>query len=148
MKNGNGLRILFSIKSAIAFLIGLVFFVLGIYLLINPTEYEYTADAVISKIEVTGGEWEDDGDSSVYRETYTVYVDYVFQGREIKNAALSSYDSRMKVGDSIEIQFNSDDLMFVSQTGFDLLPVVLIVMGGGAVALGIFEILKRPRAAV
>ncbi len=142
MKSKKGLPAYVGLKMAGAILLGLIFIGIGIYLLFNPTEYEHTASASISKIEVTGGEWVNDGESDTYRETYTVYVDYSFDGREIKDAELSGYSSSMEVGDSIEIQFNSDDLMFVSETGFDLLPIVFIVLGGISAAVGIIEIIK------
>lgn len=146
MGNSKAFKFILSAKSVGAILLGLVFLVLGIYFLINPHEYEYTATATISDIQVTGGEWVTEGDTNRYEENHTVYVDYSFSGKEIKGAELGSYSSSMKVGDSIEIQFDSDDLTHVSETGFDLFPVVAIVLGGISVAVGIIEMIKLPRA--
>ncbi len=145
MNSKKGLQAYVGLKMAGTIILGLVFLGIGIYLLLNPTEYEFKTTATISKIEVTGGEWVSYGDTEQYEDTYSVYVSYEFDGRLIENAELGSYDSGMNVGDSIEIQFNSDDLMHVGETGFDFLPIVFIVLGGISAAIGIIEIIKLTR---
>lgn len=146
MENNKAVKTIITIRMAGCILVGLIFLVLGAYLFFNPTEYEYTANAVIGSIEVTGGEWVDEGDTQVYRETYTVYVDYTFNGSDVKGAALDSYSSSMKVGDAVEIQFNGDDLMNVSQTGQGFLPIIIAAAGLISIVVGVFQIKRLPKA--
>ena len=147
MKNKKGKLALIGLRIIPSMLIGIFFIVLGTCLLINPPEYDYSANATISRIEVTGGEWVSEGDGpDVYHDTYTVYVSYEFRGEEIRDAELNSYDSNMKVGDSVEIEFNADDTEHVSEAGFSFLPIVAIVAGTAAVVVGVVEIIKLPKA--
>ncbi|MDO4816596.1 MAG: hypothetical protein Q4A83_08385 [Bacillota bacterium] len=145
MKNSKGLLVFIGIRTVGLILLGLAFIVLGVYVLINPAEYDYEATATISRIEATGGEWVTDADGhETYEDTYTVYVSYDFEGREIKDAELNSYSSSMKVGDSVDIEFNADDTAHVSEVGFSILPIVAIVAGTVAVVVGVVEIIKLP----
>ena len=147
MKNSKGMLAFIGIRTVGLILLGLAFIVLGVYILINPAEYDCEATATISKIEVTGGEWVTNADGlDTYEETYTVYVSYDFEGKEIKDAELNSYSSSMKVGDSVDIEFNADDTAHVSEAGFSILPIVAIVAGTVAVVVGIVEIIKLPKA--
>lgn len=132
-----------KVKNITAVLFGLAFIVLGVYLLLNPPQYDFSATAQISKIEVTGGEWVDDIDGhSVYQDTYTVYVSYEFDGKTVTDAELNSYSSSMKVGDSIEIAFNADDTAHVSEAGFSFMPLIAVGLGLALAVTGVIGFIK------
>ena len=51
MKNSKGMLAFIGIRTVGLILLGLAFIVLGVYILINPAEYDYEATATISRIE-------------------------------------------------------------------------------------------------
>ena len=147
MENSKAVKIFVGARTIGLILLGLAFFALGVYVLLNPAHYDSSATAVISKIEVTGSEWVDYGsDNQVLEDTYAVYVSYSFNGTEIKDAELDCYSSTMKVGDSIDIEFNADDTSHVSEAGFDFMPIIFMVAGAAAAAIGVIQLIRLPKA--
>lgn len=147
MENKKSTKILVGASTVGLILIGLAFFALGVYILLNPAHYDSSATAVISKIEVTGSEWRNVGaDDEVLEDTHAVYVSYTFNGTEIKDALLDCYSSTMKVGDSIDIEFNADDTAHVSEAGFDFMPIIFMAAGAAAAAVGVVQIIRLPKA--
>lgn len=135
-----------GIKNIISAVIGLALIVLGLFLLLNPPQYDYTVTGEISKIEVTGGEWVEDANGfPEYQDTYTVYVSYEFNGKTVTDAELSSYSSSMKVGDSIEIAFNADDTAHVSEPDLGFMPIIAIVLGVVFAATGVIGFVRSRR---
>lgn len=136
MKFINSLKKFTALRFAVGLMIvGLIVAIISGITLFAPSndsgEYA-TTTATFSSIEVQG-----DGEDA----EYFVYVTYTVDGKEY-NTQLNSYDSRWKVGDTTEIEYDVNDPASLHQSGSKTMSIAICIIGIGAFVLGVLKLKK------
>lgn len=132
-----------SIISGIGFiLVGLVILGISLFALVNHQEYDGKTTATISYIKQERKEFISNDDSNEEQYEYTVFVDYVVDGKEYKHVQFDSYDSSMKVGQTINIKYDLNDPSKIQSQNGMLFIIAFIIIGFAAIVFGIFNTIK------
>lgn len=119
------------LMALLAVVAGVVFVISGIHTLLNKDLYDSTVTAVIvDAVE----EWDySDPDSSRLITTY--YIDYTVGGQKFEHVESPESDSSMKIGDTVEILYQSKDPSKISAKNITT-GAVIFIAAGAVVALG------------
>ena len=131
----NTLRKYEGLKFAVGLtLIGLFFVIISIVVIVKPSDVVYEkTEATISLID----------EVIIDDETeYQVYVTYTIAGEKYKDIAFGNYDSKMKVGDKVEIEYDVDRPDRIQAPGSEGIIYIFLVIGIGALGFGIFSLVK------
>lgn len=90
------------IANFIATLIGIAFFIGGIYFLLDGIIFQQNAEEITAKIV------DIDVEGDIDNKTYYVYLDYSFNGKNYNNVCMREYDSTMYIGKEITILCNPE----------------------------------------
>lgn len=119
--------IIFSILAVVA---GVVFAVNGITTLKNKDLYDSTVSATVVDVQE---EWDNTGeDSHLVR---TVYIDYEIDGVKYEHIESPEQNNDLKVGDTVDILYQSKDPSKISGQNITGNSIIFIVVGAVA-ALG------------
>lgn len=114
------------VRCALAFMvIGAVFAGFGIYMCTVPEKERLTTTGTLVEI-VESIEAADD------QVTHETYVDYTVDGKEYKHAYYGAYETGMKVGDTVEVQYLPEDPTDIQAPGAE--KVKYVFAGAGIVA--------------
>ena len=122
----------------VGILIGSIFIVVGLlfFKTYDPDAYDVKTMATIVQID-------EEYDIIDEEYDYTVYVDYIANGKEYKNINYGAYNSSMDVGDEVELYYMSSDPTQIATPDKDIAPYI----GLGAAVIGagiiVFSIIKR-----
>lgn len=111
------------------FLVGAVILAVGCFLITGPQPERRETEAVISRIEEHGDE-------------HAVYVDYAVKGHGYLGVELGSYNSKMRVGDTVTIEYEVDDPTSIRSTDAEIILFIFMIAGLGIAAAGAWQ-LKR-----
>ena len=127
-------KIVRLIIPVIAIVLGIVAVVSGVRKLVNKDLYDSTVTATIVDIQE---EWDHSGEDSTL--IYHVYVDYEVDGVKYEHVESPEADNTMRVGDKIDLLYQSKDPTELSGkniTGSSILIIAIgaVVAVGGIVA--------------
>lgn len=127
-------RLIRIIISIAAVAVGIIFVISGIHTLATKDLYDSTVEATVVDVQE---EWVDSGEDS-HTET-RVYIDYEIDGKKYEHIESPVSDSGMKIGDKVEILYQSKDPSQISGKNITAGGVIFIVVGvivalGGCIA--------------
>lgn len=124
-------------RVALSFLITGVFFVVfSLIALFSAAKAEYkSTTATIKDIVVSY-------DAVNETNEYSVLVDYNANGRHYRNIELGSYSSSMKIGDTVEVFYDTENPELIHTKGGEKVPFVTLAAGLAAGAYGGYTLLK------
>lgn len=134
-----------SITTGIgAIVVGLIILAISIYAYTNYKELDGKVMAIITDIKKEKVEniYNDEEDLDKEEYDYTVYVDYEVDGKEYKNIEYDSYDSSMKIGEKIEINYDPNDPSKIQGQNGKTFILIFIVIGALATLFGIYTTIK------
>ena len=124
------------VRVALGFmLIGAIFAGFGIYMCTVPEKERLTTTGTL--VEIVEGI--DAADDQVTHETY---VDYTIDGKEYKHAYYGAYETGMKVGDTVEIQYLAEDPENIQAPGAEKVKYVFAGAGIVAFIIGLGTLIK------
>ena len=126
---------LFVNIACIAF--GIIFAVVGIHQLKTKDLYDSTATATVVDIEE---HWESDGDGQTL--VTTAYITYEVDGVKYEHVESPSSSSSMKIGDEVEILYQSGNPEKYTGTNIGTLSIVFICVGSVVALAGVFFTLR------
>lgn len=127
------------------FLVGLIILGISTFSFINYRDLDGKTNATIIDIQK---ELADDvfvDDTNLYQEeqyNYTVFIDYSVDGKEYKHVQYDNYNSDMKVGQIIEIQYDAKDPSKIQSTNGKTFIYIFIAIGALATIFGGYRIAK------
>ena len=119
---------------------GIISIVSGTHKLQTKDLYDTAATAVIADIE---REWRGTDNDGFDEYDYFVYVDYEAGGKKYEHIQYPGYDRSMKVGDEINILYQSANPEEISETNITGNATIFIVAGAVLSLIGVFMILKN-----
>lgn len=126
-----------SVWMSLSFVaVGILFIVVSILAMRAPKVDFATAKAVIVDIQ-------EDYDFDIEEYTYQVFVDYRADGNTYKHAELGSYDSSMKIGDKVDIEYEIGDPTHIQTPGSGKIVYITLGVGILAVLFGTVMTVKR-----
>lgn len=124
----------------------LVFIVMGVVVIVicagqyrNKDLYDMPAKGVITDIQE---EWNGTDSDGFDEYTYTVFVDYEVDGKKYEHVEFPFYSGSMKVGDEIDLLYQSADPTQISETNAGTHALIFIAGGALFVLLGIVFFIK------
>lgn len=121
-------------------ILGVIFIVVSIFGAKNYNTLDGTGYAEIVNIEVSQETVERGGESEI-ETVYTQFVTYEVDGVKYENVDLGSCNSNAKVGDKVEIVYDTKDPSRVSEKGKKVFYIAGI--GGGiSILLGVYQIVR------
>ena len=130
----------------LAIVLGVVALIVGIRQNSTKLLYDSTVKATIVDIEES---WETDPDPDVDTERLvkTAYIDYAVNGTKYEHVLCPVQDDNAKVGDTVEILYQSSNPEKISAPNISTTAVVFIIVGavvavGGLLGL-VFVFIKR-----
>ena len=139
----NRLKIASAYIKVFNIVFGILFLVIGLlfFFKFDPAVYDKTATASITGIDeyydMVGGE---------NTLCHDVYVSYAADGVTYKDVILGSYHSGMKVGDSVEILYMSEDPSQITTGNPSFVPYFGLgaaIIGAGSIIVTIIRTIKR-----
>lgn len=130
------LKILFPI---VAVVLGIVAIVIGVQKLHSKNLYDASAKAVITGIE---REWKGTNSDGYDEYDYTVHIRYEIDGKKYEDAVYPGYDSSMKVGDEVEILYQTSNPENIAEGNITGNSVIIIVIGAVITLGGLFMTVK------
>ena len=128
-------RIIFSV---IAVVIGIALIAYGIYSLSTKHLYDSSVTATIVDVEES---WESDGDGSDHL-VKTFYIDYEINGVKYEHVESPVSEDSMKVGDTVEILYQSKNPEKISEKDISKTAAIIIGVGALLLIVGIFLVIK------
>ena len=121
------MRKIFSILFPIvAIAAGIVVIVLGVNHMNSKKLYDASTTGVIVRIE---RDWTGTDADGYDLYDYTVYVDYVIDGKKYENVKYPTYDSSMQKGDEVEILYQTANPANIAEGNLSGNATIMIVMG-------------------
>lgn len=138
-----------NIFGGLSFLLtGLVILGISIFVCLNYHDLDGKTNAIIVDIQKELIDVFTD-DNDLYPEEqydYKVFIDYSVDGQEYKHVQYDSYDSSMKVGQEIEIQYDTKDPSNIQSTNSKTFIYAFIVIGALASTFGVFRTVKSVKS--
>ncbi|MBE6741404.1 MAG: DUF3592 domain-containing protein [Ruminococcaceae bacterium] len=126
------------IFSVIAVVIGIALIAYGIYSLSTKHLYDSSVTATIVDVEES---WESDGDGSDHL-VKTFYIDYEINGVKYEHVESPVSEDSMKVGDTVEILYQSKNPEKISEKDISKTAAIIIGVGALLLIVGIFLVIK------
>ena len=126
------------IFSVLAVVFGIVFIISGITTLKNKDLYDSTVTATIVDIQE---EWQTVGEDQQLETVY--YIDYEVDGTKYEHVECPESNGKMKVGDTVEILYQSKDPSKISGHNITGNGILFIAFGAAALLGGCFAVIKK-----
>ena len=130
-------KIVRLIIPVIAIVLGIVAVISGVRKLANKDLYDSTVTATIVDIQE---EWDHSGEDSTL--IYHVYVDYEVDGVKYEHVESPEADNTMRVGDKIDLLYQSKDPTELSGKNITGNSVLIIAIGAVVAVGGIIAEIK------
>lgn len=124
------LNILFPIFAVI---LGIVFVVSGIHKLATKDLYDSTVTATVVDIQE---EWDTSADDNSPQTTTHVYIDYEVDGKKYEHVESPEQNGNMKIGDTVEILYQSKDPSKISTKDISKVSAIFIAAGALVAVIG------------
>lgn len=132
----------FSSNKPIMFVIvGVFILAISIYAYHATNAMDGATTAVITDI-VESQEWVDYGQESTYETVYTAYVTYEVDGVKYENVEFGRCDSKTKVGDTVEIVYDTKDPSRMTSSD-NKVPIITGVVSSLSIIFGIWQMIKK-----
>lgn len=122
--------------AVVLVLMGLLFSVVSVVILVKDK------DTVYEKVDATIVNIEEYYDSSAEEYSHTVYVDYEVDGVKYTDKEYGSYNSSMKVGDTVTGQYDVNTPELIQAEGSENIPYIIGGVGLVVLAVGIIKLIK------
>ena len=126
------------ILSILVVVFGIVFVVSGITTLKNKDLYDSAVNATVVDIQE---EWQTVGEDDQLVNVY--YIDYEVDGVKYEHVECPESNGDMKVGDTVEILYQSKDPSKISGHNITSSGVIFIAVGAVVALGGCFAIVKK-----
>lgn len=137
-------KLISIILSVVAVIAGIAFVVVGIVQIANKDKYDSTVTATIVDIQE---EWETATDpDDVDRLVKTAYIDYEINGVKYEHVLSPEQDDNYKVGDTVEILYQSENPEKISSKNITLSAFIFIGLGLAVAVFGCVSTLKSLKA--
>lgn len=137
-------KLISIILSVVAVIAGIAFVVVGIVQIANKDKYDSTVTATIVDIQE---EWETATDpDDVDRLVKTAYIDYEINGVKYEHVLSPEQDDNYKVGDTVEILYQSEHPEKISSKNITLSAFIFIGLGLAVAVFGCVSTLKSLKA--
>ena len=130
-------KIVRLIIPVIAIVLGIIAVISGVRKLVNKDLYDSTVTATIVDIQE---EWDHSGEDSTL--IYHVYVDYEVDGVKYEHVESPEADNTMRVGDKIDLLYQSKDPTELSGKNITGNSVLIIAIGAVVAVGGIIAEIK------
>jgi len=130
-------KIVRLIIPVIAIVLGIVAVISGVRKLANKNLYDSTVTATIVDIQE---EWDHSGEDSTL--IYHVYVDYEVDGVKYEHVESPEADNTMRVGDKIDLLYQSKDPTELSGKNITGNSILIIAIGAVVAVGGIIAEIK------
>ncbi len=127
--------ILFSVFAVV---FGIIFIISGITTLKNKDLYDSTVTATIVDVQQ---EWQTVGEDEQLETIY--YIDYEIDGTKYEHVECPESSGNMKVGDTVEILYQSKDPSKISGHNITSSGIIFIAMGAVALLAGCFAFVRK-----
>lgn len=123
-------------KDAEVLIIGLIMIAAGIFFFMDTMGSYKKTEAVITSINYVA-------EDNVHQlSDPNVCVDYSAAGTEYKNVPLKSANSEMRIGDTVVIEYDTNDASRIRTKSDVIMPYMLFISGGIVSLLGCFYIIQ------
>ena len=137
-------KLISIILSVVAVIAGIAFVVAGIVQIANKDKYDSTVTATIVDIQE---EWETATDpDDVDKLVKTAYIDYEINGVKYEHVLSPEQDDNYKVGDTVEILYQSENPEKISSKNITLSAFIFIGLGLAVAVFGCVSTLKSLKA--
>lgn len=137
-------KLISIILSVVAVIAGIAFVVVGIVQIANKDKYDSTVTATIVDIQE---EWETATDpDDVDRLVKTAYIDYEINGVKYEHVLSPEQDDNYKVGDTVEILYQSENPEKISSQNITMSAFIFIGLGLAVAVFGCVSTLKSLKA--
>ncbi|MBR7070925.1 MAG: hypothetical protein IKI29_02005 [Clostridia bacterium] len=126
------------LMSIVAVIAGVVFIIAGIHSLATKDLYDSTVTATVVDVQE---EW-DNSDPDDSRLVTTVFIDYEIDGVKYEHVESPESNSGMKIGDKVEILYQSKDPSKISAKNITTGAIIFIVVGALLAIGGVFATVK------
>lgn len=126
------------IFSILAVVFGIVFVINGITMLKNRDLYDSTVTATVVDIQE---EWQTVGDDDQLETIY--YIDYEVDGTKYEHVECPETNGNMKVGDTVEILYQSKDPSKISGHNITSSGIIFIAVGAVAALGGCLALVRK-----
>ena len=123
---------------ASAIVISLLITVISVIGIFAPKTERLPAKAVISDIQ-------SEYDGAAEQTNYSVYVDYEIDGQKYTHIDYGSYNSSMKVGDTVDIEYSAEDPENIQSPGSEKIPYITGAVGLAVLAACIVMLIKSAK---
>ena len=117
-------------------LVGILFVGASIFIIVKDK------DTVYEKVDATIVNIEEYYDNNLEEYSHTVYVDYEVDGVKYTNKEYGSYESSMKIGDTVKGQYDVNTPELIQAEGSENIPYIIGGVGLVVLAFGIFKLIK------
>lgn len=117
-------------------LVGILFVGASIFIIVKDK------DTVYEKVDATIVNIEEYYDNNLEEYSHTVYVDYEVDGVKYTNKEYGSYDSSMKIGDTVKGQYDVNTPELIQAEGSENIPYIIGGVGLIVLAVGILKLIK------
>lgn len=133
-------RIIPIIMSLAAVVFGVVFVVNGISTIAHKDDYDATVKATVVDIQE---EWETSADpEEPDRLVHTAYIDYEVDGKKYEHVLAPEQKDDMKIGDTVDILYQSKDPSKISAPNPAKGGIIFIVLGALVAIVGCFSAVR------
>lgn len=122
--------------AVVLVLMGLLFSVVSVVILAKDK------DTVYEKVDATIVRIEEDYDTATEEYTHSVFVDYEVDGVKYTDAPFGSYNSSMRVGDTVTGQYDVNTPELIQAEGSENIPYITGGVGLVVLAVGIIKLIK------
>lgn len=84
----------------------------------------------------------DDGDNGFTTE-YTPYINYTVDGKTYENVQYGAYDSSMKVGSTVTVQYDTKDPANIKAPGSEKIPYIVLAVSIVCIIVSVVLFIKR-----
>ncbi len=131
-------RLIPIIMSIAAVAVGIIFIISGVQTLLNKDLYDSTVTATVVDVQE---EW-DYSDPDDSRLVTTVYIDYEIDGVKYEHVESPEQSSNMKIGDKVDVLYQSKDPSKISAQNITTGAVIFIIVGSLAALAGLFSTIR------
>lgn len=122
-------------------LVGVFVLAISIYSIHVTKSMDGVAVAIVSDV-VKSQEWVQNGDDSSYETVYTQFVTYEVDGVKYENVELGECSKDTKVGDVIQIAFDTKDPTRITTPDIKV-PIATSILSVLAILFGIWQMIKK-----
>ena len=132
-----------AVKKTRSVLSSVIFLLVGVFFIVCSVLALRAPKATWLETQGTVVEIQEDYDTVNEEIAYRVFVDYEVEGKTYTHAEYGAYNTGMKEGDTVTVQYNAEDPAKIQAPGSESIPYIVLGAGILAVAFGIFLLVRK-----